>query len=241
MLKKHKERKVDEMKKIIAFVLVMILCLSVCAVAAPSEEQLMDLKKYGIMVGDEDGNMRLEDTITRAEATKMICTILGISVDSFANTVEPSKFPDVPDSHWAKNYINAMKDFAIVEGDEKGNFNPEANITNEEIIKMLITAIGYSPMADQTGGFPMGYTRMAQRIGLTEGLKLDVETPAIRGDVAQMFVTALDTPIMVQTAWSPEGVTYAILDGSAGTELQTVRIRFFGNKDMASLRVEKVN
>ncbi len=228
------------MKKILCVVLILILNLTVVAFATPSEEQLKDLKSLQIMVGDEDGNMRLEDNITRAEATKMISAILNINTDSFSQNVEPSKFPDVPDSHWAKNYINAMKDCGIVEGDEAGNFNPEADITNEEIIKMLINALGYGSMAEQTGGYPMGYTRTAQKIGLTEGLKLNVETPAIRGDVAQMFATALDIPIMVQTGWSADGSTsYQILDGSAGTELRTIRTMYFNMDEIAILRVEK--
>ena len=229
------------MKKLISFMLILIMVLSISVFAEPTKEQLKDLKNLKIMVGDEDGNMRLEDTITRAEATKMICTIYGLDLDTFANNVEPSKFPDVPDSHWAKNFINAMKDCGIVQGDEKGNFNPEADITNEEIIKMLVTVMGYGPMADQTGGYPMGYTRTALKIGVTEGLKLDVEVPATRGDVAQMFAVALDIPIMVQTGWSADGSTsYLILDGSAGTKRETIRTRFFSNENMAELRVEKV-
>ena len=225
------------MKKIIAFMLMIVLGLQVIVFAAPRDEQLTDLKKYSIMVGDEDGNMRLEASITRAEATKMVCTVLGIGADTFANNVEPSKFSDVPDSHWAKNYINAMKEYAIVAGDENGNFNPEADVTNEEIIKMLVTALGYAPMADTMGGFPMGYTRTAQRIGVTTGLKLEVETSAIRGDVAQMFATALDIPIMVQDSWSPDGATYKILDGSAGTKLETIRTMYFESEKMATLRL----
>ena len=229
------------MKKLISLILIVILSLSAAVFATPDGEQLKDLKNLKIMVGDEDGDMRLEDSITRAEATKMISTILGINTDSFSQNVEPSKFPDVPDSHWAKNYINAMKDCGIVEGDENGNFNPEADITNEEIIKILVSALGYFPMAEQTGGFPMGYTRTAQKIGLTEGLKLEVDTPAIRGDVAQMFATALDIPIMVQTGWSlnADGITYAILDGSGGMERETIRTRFFNVEEIATLRVEK--
>ena len=227
------------MKKIIAFILMIVLGVQVVAFAEPSDEQLRDLKKYSIMVGDENGNMRLEDSITRAEATKMVCTILGIGVDSFAKNVEPSKFSDVPDSHWAKNYINVMKEYAIVIGDENGNFNPEADVTNEEIIKMLVTALGYAPMADTMGGFPMGYTATAQRIGVSAGLKLEVEAPAIRGDVAQMFAAALDIPIMVQDSWSPDGATYTILDGSAGTKRETLRTMYFENGQMAVLRLEE--
>lgn len=216
------------MKKIISCILVFIMLLSAVAFAAPSDEQLRDLKDLKIMVGDDDGDMRLDDTITRAEAAKMICVIQGITTDSFADNVESSAFIDVPDTHWAKNYINCVKSLGIVVGDENGHFNPEATITNEEIIKMLIVALGYSPMADQTGGYPMGYTRTAQKIGLTEGMMLEVETPAIRRDVAMMFAAALDTPILVQNGWSVGGDTsYVICDGSAGTEKRTLRIMYF--------------
>ena len=212
------------MKKLISCILIFIMSLSAVAFAAPSDEQLKDLKDLKIMVGDDDGNMRLDDTITRAEAAKMICAVQGITVDSFANNVESSAFPDVPDTHWAKNYINCVKALFIAQGDENGNFNPEATITNEEIIKMLIVALGYNPMADQIGGYPMGYTRTAQRIGLTADLMLEVEAPAIRRDVAVMFAVALDIPLMVQTGWSADGSTsYVILDGSAGTEKKSLR------------------
>lgn len=216
------------MKKLISCILIVVMLLSIVVFAAPSDEQLKDLKNYKIMVGDDDGAMRLDDTITRAEAAKMICVIYGLSTDSFADNVEPSAFDDVPDTHWAKNYINCVKGLMIAEGDQNGNFNPEATITNEEIIKMLVVTLGYSPMADQTGGYPMGYTRTAQKIGLTSDLMLNVETPAIRGDVAVMFAAALDIPMMAQTGWSADGSTsYVICDGSQGTEKKTLRIMNF--------------
>ena len=229
------------MKKLICAVLTAILTLSTAVFAAPDGEQLNDLKKYKIMVGDEDGDMRLDDTITRAEAAKMICALQRISTDNFADSVELSAFPDVADSHWAKGYINKVKEVGIVNGDEKGNFNPEAEITNEEIIKMLVNVLGYGPMAEQTGGFPMGYTRTAQRIGLTGELQLDVEAAAVRGDVAVMFAQALDIPLMAQTGWSADGSnSYMILDGSAGTEYTTLRTKYFSTEQIAVLRVEKV-
>ncbi len=216
------------MKKLISSILIVAMLLSTVVFAAPSDEQLKDLRDYKIMVGDDDGEIRLDDTITRAEAAKMICVIYGLTVDSFADNVEASAFSDVPDTHWAKNYINCVKGLMIAEGDENGNFNPEATITNEEIIKILVATLGYSPMADQTGGYPMGYTRTAQKIGLTSDLMLKVDTPAIRGDVAVMFAAALDIPLMAQTSWSPDGSTsYVILDGSQGTEKKTLRIMNF--------------
>ncbi len=212
------------MKKFISVFLIVILVISsmVFAEGIPSEKQLEDLKSLGIMVGDEDGNMRLEDNITRAEAAKMICVIMGVNKDDFLSAVAVSAFPDVTDSHWAKFYINTIKDLGIIEGDENGNFNPEADITNEEIIKMLTNSMGYAPMAEQTGGYPAGYLRTAQKLGLTEGLMLKVDVPAIRGDVAAMFSKALDIPIMAQSSWSPSGAEYIIMDGNSA-ELMTLR------------------
>lgn len=221
------------MKKFISVFLMVVLVISsiVFAEDVPSKKQLEDLKSLGIMVGDEDGNMRLDDTITRAEAAKMICTVMGVKRSDFISEVAISAFPDVTDSHWAKFYINEAKVLGIVEGDENGNFNPESDITNEEILKMLIFSMGYAPMAEQTGGYPAGYLRTAQKTGITENLVLKVDSPAVRKDVAVMFAMALDIPMMVQSSWSPSGaVSYQILDGNNGIKLETLRTRFFGDK-----------
>lgn len=214
------------MKKFVSVFLVVILVISsmVFAEDIPSKKQLEDLRNLGIMVGDDDGNMRLGDNITRAEAAKMICVIMGIKKDDFSSEVAVSAFPDVIDSHWAKFYINAIKRMGIIVGDENGNFNPESDITNEEIIKMLINSMGYAPMAEQTGGYPAGYLRTAQKIGLTKDLMLKIDVPAIRADVATMFSIALDIPIMAQSSWSPSGGSeYVIMDGNSTTELRTLR------------------
>ena len=84
--------------------------------------------------------------------------------------------------------------------------------------------MGYAPMAEQTGGYPAGYLRTAQKIGLTKDLMLKIDVPAIRADVATMFSIALDIPIMAQSSWSPSGGSeYVIMDGNSTTELRTLR------------------
>ena len=63
------------MKKIICLMLVVFNLLSVSAFAngTITEEQKNDLSNLGIITGDPGGDLRLNDTITRAEAIKMIC------------------------------------------------------------------------------------------------------------------------------------------------------------------------
>lgn len=51
-------------------------------------------------------------------------------------------FRDVTRDYWGYNYIETLKSHKIVNGDENGNFNPEAQITREEFLKMLMNALG---------------------------------------------------------------------------------------------------
>ncbi len=209
------------MKKIICIALVLLNVLCVCSFASVqmSDEQAADLKAFGIMVGDEDGNMRLSDSITRAEAVKMICVAGGINDVSMIDA-----FPDVEDKHWAYKYICTAKENNIIAGDENGNFNPESNITNEEIVKMIICLLGYGERANQLGGYPGGYTMQASSLKITENMQLEVNAAATRNDVGVMIANALDAPMMMQDGFGAE-ITYIVMDGEDGRELITLRKR----------------
>ena len=229
------------MKRFIGLILTVIMLLSSVSVfaAMPTEEQLNTLKQCGIMTGDPDGNMRLDDTITRAEAVKMIIAAQNY-VNSSTPEIEKSEFPDVWETHWAKMYINMAKALGIVEGDENGNFNPEDDITNEEIVKMLIVVLGYRPMADTVGGFPGGYLSTSARIGLTNGLVFKTNTAAKRGDIAVLFANALNIPLMGQISWSTDGDTeYVIFDGNNGIRKATLLSEYFGVTEDATEKNEE--
>ena len=140
--------------------------------------------------------------------------------------IEENLFKDVAVNHWAYKYICAVKENGIVIGDDNGNFNPESNITNEEIVKMIVCLLGYGEMAEMQGGYPAGYTATATRIGITNNLNLKTKTPATRNDVAIMISNALDTPIMVQKSEGEDendNVAYIILDGKDGIPFSSIR------------------
>ncbi|MGN0178383.1 MAG: S-layer homology domain-containing protein [Monoglobaceae bacterium] len=214
------------MKKILSVILVVIQLLTVTAFADTvqlTDGQKEDLYNLGIMIGDENGDLRLNDNITRAEAAKMMCISGNISLPS---DVKENIFNDVAPGHWAYKYIYAAKEHDIVNGDGNGNFRPESNITNEEIVKMIVCLLGYSEMAEMNGGYPAGYTATATRIGITSNLNLKTKTPAIRNDVAIMISNALDTPIMVEKSEGEDengGVAYVILDGKNGIPFASIR------------------
>lgn len=199
------------------FVMTSALCVSAAEMNSAQAERLSSL---GIMNGDPDGNMRLNNNITRAEAAKMLC-IAKTTQDVIDSSEITESFKDVPESHWAYRYICYAKKNGIVNGDENGNFNPEANITNAEIAKMVVSLLGYSVFADNNGGYPIGYMLAATRFGVTDGLTLVTDSPAIRNDVGIMINNALDIPLMVNTSENGEK-EFSIMDGNNGYPRKTL-------------------
>ena len=214
------------MKKVLSVILIIMQLFSITAFADTvqlTDIQKEDLYNLGIMTGDENGDLRLNDNITRAEAAKMICVAGNINLLS---DIEENLFKDVAANHWAYKYICAVKENGIVIGDDNGNFNPESNITNEEIVKMIVCLLGYGEMAEMQGGYPAGYTATATRIGITNNLNLKTKTLATRNDVAIMISNALDTPILVQKSEGEDendNVAYIILDGKNGIPFSSIR------------------
>lgn len=214
------------MKKLLSTILTAAILSSAAANAEElSKPQRMDLYNFGIMVGDENGDLRLNDSITRAEAVKMICTagMLSASPQNAAS----AGFPDVPDTHWAAGYIQAAKESGIVAGDENGNFNPEKSVTNEEFVKMLVCLLGYGDYAPYRGGFPAGYTAMAADIGLTDNVTLEVNAPTVRSNAAILVCNALDIPLLASEDVG-DGTNYYRLDGSNGLAYVTLRTQLLG-------------
>ena len=205
------------MKKIISIILTVVSILSLCITANAAElteQQRAELYDLGIIVGDGDGDLRLYDAVTRAEAVKLLCVAGNLTSQHTADC-----FDDVPETHWAYPYICAAKEAGLASGDETGSFHPDSNITNEEMVKMIVCLLGYGPQAEVMSGYPAGYTAVAARIGVTKGLTLDVNTPALRNDVAVMLSNALNIPLMEKVE---EGV-YRIMDGTYGIPLQTLK------------------
>lgn len=212
------------MKKIFSVVL-MVMQLLIVTVFADGiqlkDTQKDDLYNLGIMTGDENGDLRLNDKITRAEVAKMICVAGNIYLTT--NNGE-NIFNDVAADHWAYKYIYTAKENKIINGDGNGNFNPENNIINEEIVKMIVCLLGYREMAEQQSGYPAGYTATAAKIGITSNLNLKTKTPATRNDVAIMICNALDVPIMAEKREDEDDNTvYVVLEGKDGIPFSSIR------------------
>lgn len=210
------------MKRSICVILVIVGLLSILPAANAAqlnEDQQTKLFQLGIMSGDTNGDLRLSDPITRAEAAKMICIAGGLDYDK---TI--SSFADVSPSHWAYPYIGAAQVANIIFGDENARFYPDSQITNEEIVKMIVCLLGYGEKAEHLSGYPAGYSAVAADIGITAGLKLKPNVAAIRSDVGLMLLNALEIPVMMSVYDEEDNaMEYLIMDGMTGNPLKTLR------------------
>lgn len=83
-----------------------------------------------IIEGYGDGSFCPQNNITRAEFAKII-------VSAFDLKGEGKTFVDVDETKWYASFISKAADNGIVNGNDKGEFNPESNITREDAIVML--------------------------------------------------------------------------------------------------------
>ncbi|MDD4689526.1 MAG: S-layer homology domain-containing protein [Eubacteriales bacterium] len=86
-------------------------------------------------------------------------------------------FPDVPMSHWAYEYIQSLAQKGIVSGNENGEFQPEANVTREQFVKMLVEGLNIE-LTDEKCNFTDAdeekwyykYIATANRLGVINGI-----------------------------------------------------------------------
>ncbi|MCD8373787.1 MAG: S-layer homology domain-containing protein, partial [Oscillospiraceae bacterium] len=108
------------------------------------------LTGVGILEGS-DGAFNATDTMTRAEAAKIIAYLALGAETASALSATSAPFDDVPLTHWAVGYIAYCASAGIINGDGTGNFNPEADVTAYEFGKMLLCTLGYGVNDEYTG------------------------------------------------------------------------------------------
>ncbi len=181
----------------------------------PIEEEFKMLRSFEIMQGDERGKLNLETPVTRAEMAQILINMLQLK--GVAPIIsETERFTDVAKTHWAYNAIHLAMQAHHIRGYGDGTFGPEDKVTNEQAIKLLVSALGYAPMAEEAGGYPDGYLKVAGEIGLTQAVSFVSTDHAKRCDIARLIMNAVYLPVMEQTVFEKDNPQYTRMDGTNG-------------------------
>ena len=177
------------MKKIISLIMCISILVTSFITASANNSSVNLLQNLNIMNGYADGSFRLENTVTRAEFTKMI-----ISASKYKNFVAPSvsvsTFVDVTHKYWAAPYILVAFENRIISGYLDATFKPNQTIKYEEAITVIIKLLGYTE-EDYGNSWPYGQMNLAEDIGLTKGVECSLGQNLTRKDISSLIANML--------------------------------------------------
>jgi len=182
------------MKKSLSLLLALALVFSAfagmaSAAGSDTQQRYEELKAKGIFAGYPDGTAGLDKPMTRAQFARVAALILGLEGIGATDTkvVTEKPFSDVELDAWYVEEVAAAKEAGIMVGNPDGTFNPNGNITVQELAVVTAQSLGLDPVegaevegaADWAAGyiqalldkgieFPTNYTQPATRAQLVD-------------------------------------------------------------------------
>ena len=198
----HQRKERCKMRKTFSFLVALTMLLSVFTQSISVNAAFSDvaddnsyknaittLTTLKVINGYDDGTFKPDQSITRAEFTKLVVYMLGYG----AFSTQITQFNDVPTTHWANANIKTAYDLNIINGYDDTTFKPDDSVTYEQALKMMVCTLGYQSFAEGKGGYPKGYQAQGSTLGLTKGVSgVAYDAPATRGVVAQIMYNALE-------------------------------------------------
>ncbi|MGG6433286.1 S-layer homology domain-containing protein [Anoxybacillus sp. D401a] len=160
-------------------------------------DDIATLVAKGYIKGYSDGTFKPDKSLTRGEAAIIFSRILKDA----GVTEKGAGFPDVPASKAELAEAVAIVQAAgIMTGDEKGNFNPNANITREQMAKVVAEAFKLTKPAnhttkvtdlDKAGAWAREYIQVLEANGVTKNTEFMPKQNVTRGQFASFVVRAM--------------------------------------------------
>jgi len=178
------------MKKLVSLLLVLALVFGafVPAFAATQEDAVAKLQEMNIVTGYANGDLALDQNITRAEYAAIAVRMLGLE-DLAAMSDYATGFGDVPAGQWYTGYVNVAAGKGIVNGYGNGSFGPSNQVTFAEAVTMMVRLVGGTV---EGGTWPENYLAKGAELGLLKDAPVaNVQAPANRGTVFTLAYNAL--------------------------------------------------
>lgn len=103
---------------------------------APIPEMLNGKDHYAYLLGYEDGTVRPNGNISRAEVATVLFRLLKDDVRT-QNLTKDNAYSDVPDTAWYSTAVSTLSKMGVISGYPDGTFRPNAPITRAEFAAMI--------------------------------------------------------------------------------------------------------
>ena len=157
------------MRRFISILLAVIMTLGMCTFvhAEDTAEKLMMLGYVPSSAATEP-----DEAATRGELAYSAVKLMGQGALGPVDT----KFSDVPKTHEYSGYVSYINNAGIMNGIDDGIFAPDDAISANQAAKVFVMLLGYEGLAESYGGYAGGYVKVAQEVGLFDGVNAYSDT-----------------------------------------------------------------
>lgn len=105
--------------------------------------QILEMVSRGVVNGDENNLFNPESPVTRAQFAKMISIALGLQIEGPGQSENQPEYPEFKDQipDWAEQHVMTASRWGLFQGDDNGNFNPNAVINRQEMAVVLMRTL----------------------------------------------------------------------------------------------------
>jgi hypothetical protein len=169
------------------------------SISNEKKEAVAVLVGLGIIDGMGDGTFQPQGNLTRAQASKLVATLVksGDKSDIPAPSADP--FTDVAKSYWGAGAIKFGVDNGYINGMGDGTFHPEDQVTTAQLATMLCKLLGYT-VEDVNKDWPDNAMSFANDRGLLLEVNKGASEALNREEAARMIYNALCSTMQVKQA-----------------------------------------
>lgn len=186
-------------KRIIGFILALCLLVPANAFVFAAETESDFSRAFDLVEGlginvpdDEDAKM------TRGQYAQLVSDVINFGME-----IEPrnGEFKDVTKNNSFSGAVYDLVTRGVISGHEDGLFKPDDAIYMEQAVKILLSLMNYDAIAMTSGGYPMGYMKIADRYDMLEKIhKISGEALTV-GEAVQLVANAINTPVLVPNSF----------------------------------------
>lgn len=181
---------------------------------AQSADEVAKRTVLGLGITEDNDS---ESFITRGEFADIMCNMCRIETsntqwqkDFFGDTdsemahkedaaSDEESFEDVKSTDEYYRAVNAVVSYGIMNGISVNEFDPEREITFDEVLKTLVKISGHSPDAEIGGGYPNGYIHTANSLGITKGITVNSGEKIKLKDLQIILYNTFDVKVTERT------------------------------------------
>ncbi len=175
---------------VIILVLVLMLASVISNANAQNSPDLEEeiavlLTEIGLLKGDQDGNLMLDNKLTREQMVVIISRLKNVEDEARVYPVDGIKFKDVPEQGEYKHYIAWAQGNKIILGYSSERFGFKDYLTGWQAKAILVRTLGYTETSDED------MNNKADELGITTGVHFDDDTPIMRRTMAVLMYNSL--------------------------------------------------